>query len=101
MKNFLSSGRQRQLQRQAPTPVRPGSAGRDHPHVVELVPGDYRWCGCGRPAGAPLCDAGGADCATRSLRFTVTARSGMQWLCGCGRSRQLPFCDGSTHNQPR
>jgi CDGSH-type Zn-finger protein len=96
MKNFLSSGRMRPLQRQSAAQTPP----RGRPQVVCLPPGDYVWCGCGRRSDAPLCKAGGAHCAAHGLRFTVTAR-GTQWLCGCGRSRQLPFCDGSTHNQPR
>jgi CDGSH iron-sulfur domain-containing protein 3 len=100
MKNFLSSGWRRLLQRQAigaqPPPVHDRNR---RPHVVTLPPGEYRWCGCGRSLRAPLCDDADAACAGRCVPFTVTPRSGTQWLCGCGRSRQLPYCDGSSHNR--
>jgi CDGSH iron-sulfur domain-containing protein 3 len=46
-----------------------------------------------------LCDDADTACAGQSVPFTVSPRSGTQWLCGCRRSRHAPYCDGSSHNR--
>jgi CDGSH iron-sulfur domain-containing protein 3 len=68
------------------------------PYLVELPPGDYWWCACGRSARQPFCDGSHAGTAFTPLRFTVTKTSGLLWLCGCKHARRPPFCDG-THNR--
>jgi CDGSH iron-sulfur domain-containing protein 3 len=100
MKNFLSSGWRRLFQRQVNAAQQPRMHGRnDRPHVLTLPPGEYRWCACGRSRRAPLCDDADTACAGQSVPFTVSPRSGTQWLCGCRRSRHAPYCDGSSHNR--
>lgn len=73
---------------------------RNAPFMLDLAPGKYFWCSCGRSQqDPPLRDAGcTADCG---LSFKVTPRSGTLWLCGCGRSKRLPFCDASHNRLPR
>jgi CDGSH iron-sulfur domain-containing protein 3 len=68
-----------------------------HPEVLDLEPGTYYWCACGRAAKGALCDGShkGTDC--RPLKFEVTD-AGPQAICLCKHSAMKPYCDGS-HKQ--
>ena len=82
-----------------PDPAEPQLAQRG-PYVVELPPGEYLWCACGRSKNQPFCDESHAGTPFRPIRFTVPPKRNPQtfWMCGCKRSRHKPFCDG-THNK--
>lgn len=66
------------------------------PYVVELEPGTYWWCACGRSTTQPFCDGShqGTDFAPVKLEMS---EAGKVWLCGCKHSADQPMCDGS-HN---
>lgn len=68
------------------------------PYALDLAPGDYWWCACGKSQNQPFCDGSHKGGAFTPVKFTVTPRSGTLWLCGCKQSRRKPFCDG-THNK--
>lgn len=68
------------------------------PFALDLAPGDYWWCACGKSQKQPFCDGSHKDGPFTPVKFTVTARSGTLWLCGCKHSRRAPFCD-ATHNK--
>jgi CDGSH-type Zn-finger protein len=68
------------------------------PCMLDLAPGDYWWCACGRSTHQPFCDGSHKGSTFTPMKFTVTARSGTLWLCGCKHARTRPFCDG-THNK--
>jgi CDGSH-type Zn-finger protein len=70
------------------------------PYMLDLAPGDYLWCACGRSKTQPLCDGSHQGSGLSPHPFTVTRRSGTLWLCGCKQARTKPFCDG-THNKLR
>ena len=75
-------------------------AWRAGPYMLDLAPGEYRWCSCGGSRRDPPfrdehCTA---DCG---LPLTVTRRSGTLWLCGCGRSKRMPICDASHNRKPK
>ncbi len=64
------------------------------PYVVELEPGTYWWCACGRSANQPFCDGShqGSDFQPQKLEVTHKEKF---WLCGCKHSAKGAFCDGT------
>lgn len=68
------------------------------PYEVDLEPGTYWWCACGRSKTQPFCDGSHQGTGFRPLEFTLEERRKV-WLCGCKRTADPPFCDGS-HKKP-
>jgi CDGSH-type Zn-finger protein len=68
------------------------------PFPLDLAPGDYWWCACGRSKNQPFCDGSHKGSAFTPVKFTVPPGTRKLWLCGCKRSGNKPFCDG-THNK--
>lgn len=66
------------------------------PFAVELAPGEYWWCACGRSKRQPFCDGSHKGTGLTPLAFTAE-KSEEVWLCGCKSTGGRPFCDG-THN---
>ena len=64
------------------------------PFIMELEPGDYFWCACGRSRNQPFCDGSHAGTDFVPLKFTVSEKR-KRGYCGCKRSASPPFCDGS------
>ncbi|MGE0079769.1 MAG: CDGSH iron-sulfur domain-containing protein [Thiohalomonadaceae bacterium] len=64
------------------------------PFVVELEPGDYWYCTCGRSASQPFCDGSHKGTGLAPTKFTVSEKK-EYGLCGCKRSAGAPFCDGT------
>jgi CDGSH-type Zn-finger protein len=67
------------------------------PYVLELEPGTYWWCACGKSANQPFCDGSHKGSDFSPVKFEVTEKKKL-WLCGCKHTQNRPFCDGS-HNQ--
>ncbi len=67
------------------------------PYAVDLAPGEYYWCACGRSASQPFCDGSHAGTGITPVAFTV-AEAGKKYLCGCKSTGNQPFCDG-THSK--
>jgi CDGSH-type Zn-finger protein len=67
------------------------------PKVIELEPGAYSWCACGRSKKQPFCDGSHAGTGFVPLRFEV-AEARRVALCTCKRTGNSPFCDG-THSR--
>lgn len=67
---------------------------RKSPYAVELAPGDYWWCACGRSLRQPFCDGSHKGLGIEPVKFSATEAQKV-WLCGCKRSAGQPFCDGS------
>src|SRR3569833_2419117 len=69
---------------------------KNSPYIVQLEPGDYWWCACGKSANPPFCDGSHKGGDFSPVKYTVTTHTPLA-LCGCKRSVDKPYCDGS-HN---
>lgn len=67
------------------------------PYFVDVEPGKYWWCQCGKSANQPFCDGSHQGTEFNPVEFTVEEKTRMA-LCGCKRTRNAPRCDG-THNK--
>lgn len=68
------------------------------PYPLELPPGDYLWCACGRSQKQPFCDGSHKGSGFLPVKHTVTRNDRKLWWCGCKHSKTKPLCDG-THNK--
>jgi CDGSH-type Zn-finger protein len=72
------------------TPVSPQKA----PYGLDLDPGTYYWCACGRSRNQPFCDGSHPGTGFAPVQFTVDERKNL-WLCGCKHTGTAPYCDGT------
>ncbi len=66
-------------------------------YVVELEPGTYWWCSCGRSKNQPFCDGSHSGTEFSPMPVKIEEKKTVA-LCGCKHSANKPFCDGS-HNK--
>jgi len=66
------------------------------PAILELEPGTYHWCACGRSKNQPFCD-GAHEGTGFTPREVEIAEKKTVSLCQCKHTKTPPFCDGS-HN---
>lgn len=64
------------------------------PIVMELEPGTYYRCACGKSSSQPFCDGSHAGTGHSPVAFTLTEKQQV-YLCNCGKTKNAPFCDGS------
>jgi CDGSH-type Zn-finger protein len=64
------------------------------PVILELEPGTYWWCACGRSANQPFCDGSHAGTGIEPLEFEVAERRRAAY-CRCKATAKGPFCDGA------
>ena len=64
------------------------------PCVLELEPGAYAWCACGKSANQPWCDGSHRGSEFSPVRFEVTEACRMA-LCQCKHSKNGYRCDGT------
>ena len=65
-----------------------------HPVALELEPGTYYWCSCGKSKTQPFCDGSQAGTGIEPVAFRVE-EAGPYWLCACKHTANPPFCDGA------
>ena len=63
------------------------------PVLMDLEPGTYYWCRCGRSENQPFCDGAHKGTDLTPLEFTIDEPKKYA-MCLCKRSENEPFCDG-------
>ena len=64
------------------------------PAVLELEPGTYWWCACGRSKSQPFCDGSHAGTEFTPQEYTLEEKKRVA-LCQCKHTGNAPLCDGS------
>jgi len=64
------------------------------PAVLELEPGTYYWCSCGKSANQPFCDGSHEGTAFTPKIVEITEKKTVA-LCQCKHSKNGAFCDGT------
>lgn len=67
------------------------------PYVMEMKPGTYYWCACGRSKNQPFCDGSHQGTSFQPKSVTIDEVKTVAW-CGCKHTKNAPFCDG-THQK--
>ena len=67
------------------------------PYELELEPGTYYWCSCGRSKSQPFCDGSHEGTGFEPKEFTIAEKQTVS-LCGCKWTADAPFCDGAHEN---
>ncbi|NWG39155.1 MAG: CDGSH iron-sulfur domain-containing protein [Hydrogenophilaceae bacterium] len=64
------------------------------PYEMELEPGIYYWCACGRSQNQPFCDGSHEGTGFEPREFVINEKQTV-YLCGCKWTSDPPFCDGA------
>ena len=64
------------------------------PLALEVEPGTYWWCSCGRSTHQPYCDGSHKGTGLAPTRYTAE-QDGTVYFCGCKHSANGALCDGS------
>ncbi|MEW6133255.1 MAG: CDGSH iron-sulfur domain-containing protein [Pseudomonadota bacterium] len=64
------------------------------PYELELKPGTYYWCACGRSKSQPFCDGSHEGTGFEPKEFVIAQKETVS-LCGCKWTADPPFCDGA------
>ena len=67
------------------------------PYPVNVKPGKYPWCACGKSSAQPFCDGSHKGSEFTPVIVEITEEKVYYW-CGCKRSSNKPFCDGTHKN---
>jgi len=64
------------------------------PYVLDMEPGTYWWCSCGRAASQPFCDGSHKGTGFSPKEVCISERARVAW-CGCKHSKNDHQCDGT------
>lgn len=64
------------------------------PYVIEMEPGKYAWCSCGKSEKQPFCDGSHKGTDMRPHVVEIEEARKVAW-CGCKHTNGVPTCDGS------
>jgi len=71
-------------------PVVPGEI----PCKLEMEPGVYFWCACGKSSKQPFCDGSHKGSSFTPIKLEITEKRRVSW-CACKQTKKAPYCDGS------
>ena len=63
-------------------------------YALEMNPGTYWWCTCGRSQSQPFCDNSHKGTGFSPIETRIDSPQRVAW-CGCKHTKTPPFCDGS------
>lgn len=64
------------------------------PYKLEMEPGTYWWCACGRSASQPFWDSSHKVTSFQPREVVIAAKTVVAW-CGCKHSQRGERCDGT------
>jgi len=67
------------------------------PFILDMTPGTYYWCACGKSSNQPFCDGSNKVTAFTPIKTEIAEQKKVAW-CGCKQSANKPFCDGAHIN---
>jgi CDGSH-type Zn-finger protein len=68
--------------------------GGEKPCVLDVAPGAYFWCACGRSKSQPYCDGSHQGTGIEPKEVIITTKQRVAF-CACKKTGNPPFCDGS------
>ncbi len=69
------------------------------PVVLELEPGTYWWCRCGKSANQPFCDGAHAGSGFEPMEVEISEKKRYA-MCACKYTENSPMCDGTHARLP-
>jgi CDGSH iron-sulfur domain-containing protein 3 len=61
---------------------------------LDMEPGTYFWCSCGRSNAQPFCDESHVGTSFEPLEVIISEKGRYKW-CSCKHTKTPPFCDDS------
>ncbi|WP_339736354.1 CDGSH iron-sulfur domain-containing protein [uncultured Sunxiuqinia sp.] len=74
-----------------------GKIAEKSPLMMEMQPGTYFWCACGKSSNQPFCDGSHTGSEFTPKEVKIEEVQSVFW-CRCKQTDNPPFCDG-THNK--